>query len=146
MSASALEHERRSGAFGRLQALRQTLAARLLVGSVVLATLVGIGVAAAILGWWLRRRGPVRDAAPALFLSAAAAGALVLWSTWETWFGYPSDWDITAILALTGQAIAVLAIARSPWPRARLAGLGAAAGISAYSVVSLASMFAQAPA
>lgn len=76
-----------------------------------------------------------------LFLGSAVGGCAILWSTWEVWFGYPSDWDVTAILALTAHGLAVLLLAALGGARVRLFGLGAIAGISAYSLVSLGSLF-----
>jgi hypothetical protein len=102
---------------------------------------LGLGLVAAVLwsldGGW---RDPVRRGA-AGFVGAAAAGCAVLWGVWDLWFGYPSDWDITAILALSLQALTVLLVARLRSARLSAAGLGAVAGTSAYSLVSLGSLF-----
>jgi|GEM_PF-5904983 len=76
-----------------------------------------------------------------VFLALATLGAAVLWATWELWERYPSDWDITAILALSGHALVLLVISRLQG-RVRLAALGVAAGSSSYALVSLAAIFA----
>lgn len=101
---------------------------------------LGLGVVALIIV--LARRSPwAGRGAEAVFLGLATLGAAVLWSTWELWERYPSDWDITAILALTSHTLVLLVISRLEG-RVRLAALGVAAGSSSYSLISLAAIFA----
>jgi hypothetical protein len=52
----------------------------------------------ALLALLLMRRNP---GAPAAFLAAASVGTGILWASWESWYRYPGDWDVTAIAALS---------------------------------------------
>jgi hypothetical protein len=107
----------------------------------ILSAAPSLGVGLIALSILMVRRVPWAErTTEAFFLGLCALGAAVLWATWELWERYPSDWDITAVLALTGHALVLLIVSKLSG-RIRAAALGAAAGASSYSLVSLAAVF-----
>jgi len=81
-----------------------------------------------------------------LFLGLSAGGCFVLWSFWDLWFGYPSDWDVTAITGLTIHTFVVAALLVTPWRRATLLALGFALPVQTFVMVHLARLFLGPPA
>ncbi len=57
-----------------------------------------------------RRRLGARE----VFLAAATLGAAVLWASWESWYRYPGDWDVTAIAALCVSFLGASLLLRLP--------------------------------
>jgi len=105
----------------------------------------------AAIGWLrLRLSGGVRPAGTAvltpvdalLFLGTAALGCLTLWSIWDAWYGYPSDWDTTIIASLTLHLFALTALVTAPPGRLRQITLGFSLPVQAFVLVQLALVFA----
>ena len=66
-----------------------------------------------------------------LFLFFASVGGVLLFSLWDVWFGYPNDWDVTAMGALCLQAGVVYFLCALP-PRRAAFALGALIPIQGY--------------
>ncbi len=110
-----------------------------------LVPLAGIAALAAPLLWWRGRRNGGSPPG-AGFLALSAVGALALWASWNTWYGYPADWDVTAIAALTVQLTAVSLLVRSGPSALRQALLGAALPLQLTMTLELAVHFTGWPA
>jgi hypothetical protein len=105
-----------------------------------LVPLAALGALAAPLLWWQGRRNSDRTPATG-FLALSAVGALALWASWNTWYGYPADWDVTAIAALTLQLTAVSLLVRGGPSPLRQALLGAALPLQLTMTFELAAQF-----
>lgn len=81
-----------------------------------------------------------------VFLGLCAAGGLGLWATWNVWYGYPADWDVTAIGAVTLQLTCVALLLRLPNPPLREAALGFALPLQLLMALALGSHFTGMPA
>lgn len=81
--------------------------------------------------------GTPQERATSRFLAASTVGTLIFWSLWDLSFGYPRDWDVTAVavLALTSWAGWSLASTRRPW------AIGLALGAQAWAVAGLSACF-----
>ena len=79
------------------------------------------------------------------FVALCAAGGLALWATWSVWYGYPADWDVTAIAALTLQLTCVGLLGRLPHPRLREAALAFAIPLQLLTTLALAARFTGSP-
>ncbi len=106
--------------------------------------------ATAVRGWLVRRAGipAPRSDGPRSgigFLALSATGGLVLWATWNVWYGYPADWDVTAIAALTIQLLAVALLVRLPHAGLRDAALGFALPLQLLMTVELGARFTGLP-
>ena len=96
------------------------LAAELWRWSASVVPLLPLAAVSAPLLWWRGRR---TQASGLGFLALSAGGALLLWACWNTWYGYPADWDVTAVAALTVQLALVSWLVQagpSPWRQALL--------------------------
>lgn len=118
-----------------------------------LAPLAGVtlfAVVAVALGRATGRAGSPSAGAPSgtriAFLGLCSVGGLALWATWNVWYGYPADWDVTAIAAVTLQLACVALLVRLPQRGLREASLGFALPLQVLMILALGSHFTGTPA